>query len=150
MVVVHIIVIGLNHNTASVKIRERFTFNDESKTKAIQMLHKTKSIQECVIVGTCNRSEIYAVVDQLHTGKHYIKSFLSSWFSINKGDFENFLFIKEDEEAVSHLFRVACGLDSMILGETQILGQVKNSFFKVRILRLQVRYLIDYLNKLLH
>ncbi|MFC0272659.1 glutamyl-tRNA reductase [Metabacillus herbersteinensis] len=126
----NIIVIGINYNTAPVKVRECFTFNEENKTIAIQTLHKTKSVQECVIVETCNRTEIYAVVDNLHTGKHYIKSFLSTWFNISKVELEKSLYSKEKQDAVNHLFRVASGLDSMILGETQILGQVKSSFFQ--------------------
>jgi glutamyl-tRNA reductase len=122
--------IGLNYKTASVGIRERFAFQEETKEKAIRTLKNTKSISEGVILGTCNRTEIYAVVDQLNTGRHYLKSFLSDWFGIDKHEFADFLYIKENDEAVEHLFRVACGLDSMVLGETQILGQVKNSFFQ--------------------
>ncbi|MGC4376359.1 glutamyl-tRNA reductase [Fictibacillus sp. Mic-4] len=131
----HILVIGLNYNTASVEIRERFTFTDESKAKAIERLKRTKSVQESVIIGTCNRTEIYAVVDQLHTGRHYIKGFLSEWFEIDLSDFQVCLYIKEDFEAARHLLRVACGLDSMVLGETQILGQVKKSFLQAQHLK---------------
>jgi glutamyl-tRNA reductase len=130
VVEVHIIVIGLNYNTASVEIRERFAFNEETKVKATQLLQKTKSIQECVIVGTCNRTEVYAVVDQLHVGRHYIKSFLAEWFGTDKSEFVDYLYIKENTDAVRHLFRVTCGLDSMVLGETQILGQVRDSFIQ--------------------
>lgn len=126
----YILMIGLNYKTASVGIRERFAFQEETKEKAIRTLKNTKSISEGVILGTCNRTEIYAVVDQLNTGRHYLKSFLSDWFGIDKHEFANFLYIKENNQAVEHLFRVACGLDSMVLGETQILGQVKNSFFQ--------------------
>lgn len=126
----YILIIGLNYKTASVGIRERFAFQEETKEKAIRTLKNTKSISEGVILGTCNRTEIYAVVDQLNTGRHYLKSFLSDWFGIDKHEFADFLYIKENDEAVEHLFRVACGLDSMVLGETQILGQVKNSFFQ--------------------
>ncbi|HJV16241.1 MAG TPA: glutamyl-tRNA reductase, partial [Bacillales bacterium] len=68
------------------------------------------------------------VVDQLHTGRYYIKEFFSEWFGIDQKDFSPYLFFGEDNGAVEHLFKVACGLDSMILGETQILGQVRSSF----------------------
>ncbi|RKD23868.1 glutamyl-tRNA reductase [Ammoniphilus oxalaticus] len=124
----HILVIGLNYKTAPVEIRERFAFKEEQKQQAIQMLRSTRSVQECVIVGTCNRTEIYAVVDQLHTGRHYMRGFLADWFSIDREQFRDFLYIKENDDAVDHLFRVICGLDSMVLGETQILGQVRNAF----------------------
>jgi glutamyl-tRNA reductase len=126
----HILVIGLNYKTAPVEIRERFAFRDEDKSEAILTLRRTKSIQECVIVGTCNRTEIYAIVDQLHTGRHYVKTFLSEWFQIDREEFIDYLYVKENDEAVSHLFRVVCGLDSMVLGETQILGQVRDAFIK--------------------
>lgn len=126
----HILVIGLNYKTAPVEIRERFAFRDEDKSEAILTLRGTKSIQECVIVGTCNRTEIYAIVDQLHTGRHYVKTFLSEWFQIDREEFIDYLYVKENDEAVSHLFRVVCGLDSMVLGETQILGQVRDAFIK--------------------
>lgn len=95
---------------------------------ALQSLRNTRSILECVILGTCNRTEIYAVVDQLHTGRHFIKDFLSEWFHVDREDFINHIYIKENDAAVRHLFRVGCGLDSMVLGETQILGQVKDAY----------------------
>ncbi|MFD4932204.1 glutamyl-tRNA reductase [Peribacillus butanolivorans] len=126
----YILMIGLNYKTASVGTRERFVFQEETKEQAIRVLKNTKSISEGVILGTCNRTEIYAVVDQLNTGRHYLKSFLADWFGVDKLEFSDFLYIKENDEAVEHLFRVTCGLDSMVLGETQILGQVKNSFFQ--------------------
>ena len=91
-------------------------------------LQGKKSILENVILSTCNRTEIYAVVDQIHTGRYYIKEFLSQWFQIEKEEFTPFLFIYEEDGALEHLFKVACGLNSLILGETQILGQVRTSF----------------------
>ncbi|PLR75483.1 glutamyl-tRNA reductase [Bacillus sp. V3-13] len=124
----HILVVGLNYKTAPVEIRERLTFNQPDLGEAMKSLKEKKSILENVIVSTCNRTEIYAVVDQLHTGRYYIKEFLSEWFGIEQSEFSPFLFIYEQDGAVEHLFKVSCGLDSMILGETQILGQVRSSF----------------------
>jgi glutamyl-tRNA reductase len=124
----HIIVVGLNYRTAPVEIRERLTFNEGNIGEAMQTLRSKKSILENVIISTCNRTEIYAVVDQLHTGRYYIKEFLSEWFQIDQEEFSPFLFIYEQDGAVEHLFKVACGLNSMVLGETQILGQVRSSF----------------------
>src|SRR5699024_1006858 len=91
-------------------------------------LNSRKSILENVIISTCNRTEIYAVVDQLHTGRYFIKQFLADWFNVDKDLFAPHLIIYEDEAAIEHLFRLSCGLESMILGETQILGQVKHTF----------------------
>ena len=124
----HIIVVGLNYKTAPVEIRENLTFPEAALGGAMSALKNKKSILENVIVSTCNRTEIYAVVDQLHTGRYYIKEFLSEWFGIPQAEFTPFLFIYEQEGAIEHLFKVSCGLDSMVLGETQILGQVRSSF----------------------
>ncbi|HZG71291.1 MAG TPA: glutamyl-tRNA reductase, partial [Chondromyces sp.] len=124
----HIIVVGLNFKTAPVEIRERLSFNEADLKEAMVSLQQQKSVLENVIVSTCNRTEIYAVVDQIHTGRYYIKDFLSKWFNIDKEEFAPFLFIYEEEAAVNHLFNVTCGLNSMVVGETQILGQVRSSF----------------------
>ena len=124
----HIIVVGINHKTAPVEIRERLTFDPSQLGDAMKVLKDKKSVLENVILSTCNRTEIYAVVDQLHTGRYYVKEFLSEWFEIEQAEFTPFLFIYEQDGAMEHLFKVACGLDSLILGETQILGQVRTSF----------------------
>ncbi|OZU89808.1 glutamyl-tRNA reductase [Virgibacillus indicus] len=124
----HILKVGFNYKTAPVEIREKLTFSEESLHEAMTELKNRKSILENVIVSTCNRTEIYAVVDQIHTGRYYIKQFLSEWFGIDKEDFSSYLRITENDGALEHLFRVSTGLDSMILGETQILGQVRQAF----------------------
>lgn len=124
----HILVVGLNYKTAPVEIREKLTFSEANLGVAMSALQGKKSILENVIVSTCNRTEIYAVVDQLHTGRYYIKEFLSEWFGIPQSEFTPFLFIYEQDGAIEHLFKVSCGLNSMVLGETQILGQVRSSF----------------------
>ncbi|MGD6802467.1 glutamyl-tRNA reductase [Rossellomorea vietnamensis] len=124
----HIIVVGLNYKTAPVEIRERLSFNEADLQTAMDTLKGKKSILENVIVSTCNRTEVYAVVDQLHTGRYYIKEFLSQWFGLDKEEFSPYLFIYEQDGAVEHLFNVTCGLNSMVVGETQILGQIRTSF----------------------
>ncbi len=91
-------------------------------------LNTRKSILENVILSTCNRTEIYAVVDQLHTGRYYIKQFLSDWFQVPMEEFTPYLQMNENDAAIEHLFRVSVGLNSMVLGETQILGQVRDAF----------------------
>ena len=124
----HIIVVGLNYRTAPVEVRERFTFSERDLPEAIQQLKQTKSILECVIVATCNRTELYAVVDRHHLCGHYIRSFMENWFGLPRQEFTHHLYMFEDDLAVKHLMRVASGLDSMVIGETQILGQVKSAF----------------------
>jgi glutamyl-tRNA reductase len=125
---VHIVVVGVNYKTAPVEIREKLTLSESELVDAMKQLQQQKSILENVIVSTCNRTEVYAVVDQLHTGRYYIKSFLANWFHMEIDALTPYLNIMENEAAVEHLFRVTSGLDSMILGETQILGQVKSSY----------------------
>ncbi|MBS4208931.1 glutamyl-tRNA reductase [Bacillus sp. FJAT-50079] len=128
----HIIVVGLNYKTAPVEIRERLAFTEAILPEAMSSLKNKKSILENFIVSTCNRTEVYAVVDQLHTGRYYIKEFLSEWFQIDPAEFVDHLFIYEHEAAIKHLFKVTCGLNSMVLGETQILGQVRTSFVQAQ------------------
>jgi len=123
-----ILLIGLNYKTAPVEVREKFTFSDNSTERALHLLSQTKSVVESVILGTCNRTEIYVVCDQLHTGRFYVRNFLADWFGVDKDTFQEHLYMKENVEAIDHLFRVSCGLDSMVMGETQILGQVRDAF----------------------
>ncbi|MGG5254870.1 glutamyl-tRNA reductase [Neobacillus sp. SM06] len=124
----HIVMVGLNYKTAPIEIREQLTFNEADLGEAMKKLQTKKSILENLIVSTCNRTEIYAVVDQLHTGRYYIKEFLSEWFQLEQSDFVPYLNYFEEDNAVEHLFTVSCGLDSMVLGETQILGQIRTAF----------------------
>lgn len=128
----YIVAVGLNYKTAPVEIRERLSFDESDIVDAMVTLQNKKSILENIIISTCNRTEIYAVVDQVHTGRYYIKEFLSQWFDLPIEDFSPFLFIHEGDYAAEHLFQVSCGLDSMILGETQILGQVRSSFMSAQ------------------
>ena len=124
----HIIVVGLNYKTAPVEIRERLAFNESALPDAMLALKNKKSILENMIVSTCNRTEVYAVVDQLHTGRYYIKEFLSEWFEIEQKSFHIIYSFMNRKRRLNILFKVTCGLNSMVLGETQILGQVRNSF----------------------
>ncbi|GBG08769.1 glutamyl-tRNA reductase [Paenibacillus agaridevorans] len=124
----HIIAVGLNYRTAPVEVREKFTFAEKELPEALNALIGTKSIMEGVIVATCNRTEMYAVVDRHQLCGHYIRSFMEKWFGLPREQFTNHLYMYEDEAAIRHLFKVTSGLDSMVIGETQILGQVKDAF----------------------
>lgn len=126
----HILVVGLNYKTAPVEIRERFAFSEQELAKALRQYQGMKGILECVILSTCNRTELYAVVDQMHSGEDFTKIFISDWFQMKQDEFKDYLYIKREEEAIHHLFEVTCGLDSMILGETQILGQMRDAWQK--------------------
>ena len=125
---VQVIVVGLNYRTAPVEVRERFALSEADLPQALASFKATAGIREGVIVSTCNRTELYAVADRPMLCGYSIRSFMERWFGLPRQQFNRFLYMYEDGQAVEHLFRVACGLDSMVLGETQILGQVRNAF----------------------
>lgn len=124
----HIITIGINYKTAPIEVREKVAFAPNELAEAMCSLKNEKSILENIIVSTCNRTEIYAVVDQIHTGQYYMKRFLLQRFGLKDEELSPYLIIKTGNDAIEHLFTVSSGLDSMVIGETQILGQVKDSY----------------------
>jgi len=134
-------ILGLNHNTASLIIREQLVFSDEEIKAALDELKLIISVKEAVILSTCNRSELYLNTD--HEGLEKAKSWLIKFKRIDYKT-EKYLFIIQDEAAINHLSRVACGLDSMILGEPQILGQLKDAFRLAR----QHHFISDIFNPL--
>lgn len=121
----HLFVLGVNHKTASVSLRERVAFGPERIDHALVSLLDVPGVQEGVILSTCNRTEIYCALEQ---GKYdAIVSWLSQFQHIPTDEIQSSLYQYQDSEAVKHLMRVASGLDSLVLGEPQILGQVKQS-----------------------
>ena len=124
----YLLYVGVTHRVAPLSVLERVHFSDEEKIAALKKLKAEKSILEDVILSTCNRTELYLVVDQLHTGRYYSKHFLADWFQIDVEELEPYLTFKEGNEALEHLVRVSIGLDSKIVGETQVLGQLKQAF----------------------
>jgi glutamyl-tRNA reductase len=124
-----ITVVGLNHKTAPVGIRERLAFDSEQTPQALQELREKFNGFEFVLLSTCNRTELYcaAAVSEGPIADRLAK-FLSDFHKIPLNDFKDFLYTYEGKDAVSHLLTVACGLDSMVLGETQIANQVKDSY----------------------
>ena len=118
-------ILGLNHNTASLVIRERLTFSNDEILYALDQINAIESVNEVVILSTCNRSELYLSADE--KGLAQVESWLIEYKNINE-ETATHLFTKSNEEAINHISRVACGLDSMILGEPQILGQLKEAF----------------------
>ena len=127
----NIIVIGLNHKTAPVQIREKLAFQSEDTIrKVLKQLIQLEGINETVIFSTCNRVEIYIYSDNADKDSivNRVKNFLSDFHHIEIRDFENYLYIYKNKETVEHLFKVTSSLDSMILGEPQITGQVKDSY----------------------
>lgn len=119
-------VIGVNHHKAPIEIREKVAFTESKKIEAIDTL-LDKGIKEVIIISTCNRSEIHIVVKNECIDRKIdeVMKFYGEFFKL--GDIREFLFYKKGIEAVEHIYRVSAGLDSIVLGEDQILGQVKDS-----------------------
>ncbi|MBP2620056.1 glutamyl-tRNA reductase [Streptococcus panodentis] len=124
----HLLYVGLTHRETPLPILERAHFSDQEGPKALNLLKREKSILENLILSTCNRTELYLVVDQLHTGRYYSKHFLADWFQIPVKELEDYLVFREGDEALRHLLRVSIGLESKIVGESQVLGQLKQAF----------------------
>jgi len=124
----HIIVAGLSHKTAPVEVRETVTFPEQILSDALHMLTGYPSINEAVILSTCNRMEIYVVANDPDKGKDDVIRFISDYHSLERDKLEKYLYFREGKNAILHLFRVASSLDSMVIGEAQILGQVKTAY----------------------
>jgi glutamyl-tRNA reductase len=124
----NIIVVGLSHKTATVEIREKIAFSPNQIEKPLKELVSLDSIIEGVIVSTCNRVEIYATTRDIAGGIARIKRFMADYHHIELEALEQHLYSFHSESAIRHVFRVASSLDSMIIGEPQILGQIKTSY----------------------
>jgi len=123
-----ILLIGLNHNTAPIDIRECIAFSTDETAQALKILKQEKSIKEVSLISTCNRVEVLLVTENKSKAVEVVKNFISKFNQINISQFEKQLYIHEGNEAVRHIFRVAASLDSMIVGEPQILGQIKDAY----------------------
>lgn len=123
-----IVVIGLTHHTSSVDVREKFAFADSAIPGALQTLKERGVVDEAVIVSTCNRVELYAATSQsADQALTEIRQFLIQHHAY-EGNLNGEVFAFAEPRSVEHLFKVACGLDSMVLGETEILGQLKKAY----------------------
>jgi glutamyl-tRNA reductase len=121
--------IGLSHHTAPVEVRERHAFPASRMAEALVALRDYEAVREAVMLQTCGRLEIYAELDDYERGVAQVKSFLANFRHGTTGyDIESYLYTRLGHEAVDHLFRVCTGLDSMLIGEAEILGQVKEAY----------------------
>ncbi|MEW5800814.1 MAG: glutamyl-tRNA reductase [bacterium] len=123
-----VIVLGLNHKTAPIEIREKLSFSKGQVTYAHKELIKNSAIQEVMLLSTCNRVELFALVESVEKGIQVFKEFLTGFHHISWEVLDNVSYCYHQKDAVRHLFRVACSLDSMVVGEPQILGQMKEAF----------------------
>ena len=123
-----LILIGLNHKTAPIEVRERLAFQDSEIEKALSQVYSLPGVKETMILSTCNRVELYAISQKAERSVEDLKDFLSRFHQLPLTHFEKHLYCLMGEEAVRHLFRVASSLDSMVVGEPQILGQIKDAY----------------------
>jgi glutamyl-tRNA reductase len=124
----NIIAIGLNHKTADVDVREKLAFNGEKLEQGLLRIRQLPGVDEAIILSTCNRVEIYSTVKNPDKAFDAIASFLSDFHGLDDAALRRSLYLHRDREAVKHAFRVGASLDSMVVGEPQILGQLKDAF----------------------
>ena len=127
-----VVVIGLNHRSTPLDLLERMTIGDAALPKALHDVVQREDVSEAVILSTCNRTEVYAVAERFHGAFQDIRDFLAEIAFLAPEDFSDHLYVHYDAPAVAHLFGVAAGLDSAVLGESEILGQVKVAWDRAR------------------
>lgn len=125
-----LIALGLNHLTAPVHLREQVAFDNDATDQALQELTREPGVEEAMILSTCNRTELYVSVSQ--GAENAPQAWLTRHHALTPGKLDEFLYRYDEQDAVRHMFRVATGLDSMVLGEPQILGQVKDAYQQAR------------------
>jgi glutamyl-tRNA reductase len=123
-----IVVIGLNHRSAPLDVLERLTVPDDLVVKVLDDLLSSPDLSEAVVVSTCNRLEVYGRTERFHPALADVRDVLERHSGLPFDEFADHLYVHHDEAAARHLFSVSCGVDSAVLGETEILGQVRRSF----------------------
>jgi glutamyl-tRNA reductase len=121
-------IVGLNHKIADIEVREKLAFDGPKLLEGLMRFRELPEVQEAIILSTCNRVELYANVKDTVKASESIKTFLSAFHGIKRSSLDKALYMYDDIDAVKHIFRVASSLDSMIVGEPQILGQLKDAF----------------------
>lgn len=123
-----IIILGLSHKTAPIELREKFHIPESELPEVLDELGGCGQILERMILSTCNRVETYAVVDDVEGARRFLIEFLAERQKLQPEAFESSLYLLTADQAIRHLFRVASSLDAMVVGESQILGQVKAAY----------------------
>ncbi|MFP3902424.1 MAG: glutamyl-tRNA reductase [Acidimicrobiia bacterium] len=127
-----VVVIGLNHRTAPLDLLERMAIGDAQQAKALHDLCTREHISEALVLSTCNRTEVYAVAERFHGAYSDIRSFLAELSYLAPEHFSDHLYVHYDSAAAAHLLSVTAGLDSAVLGESEIQGQVKQAWEQAR------------------
>ncbi len=141
----NLVLIGLSHRTADVSLRERAAFSEGEIPLALKTLSSQAGVREAMIISTCNRVELLCRVDNVEDGLLSLESFLCDGNRVDPAQLRGRLYRHTEEDAIRHIFRVTCSLDSMILGEPQILGQVKSFYTRA----VEAQTVGSYLNMLL-
>ncbi|MFC6879776.1 MULTISPECIES: glutamyl-tRNA reductase [Actinomadura] len=123
-----VLVVGLSHRSAPVALLEKAAVTGDDLVKLLHAVHDSPHVAEAAIVSTCNRVEVYAVVDKFHGGVSTISELLALHSGVPLDDLSRHLYVHYEERAIQHAFAVACGLESMVVGEGQILGQIRQAF----------------------
>jgi glutamyl-tRNA reductase len=123
-----IVLVGLNHKTAPIEVRERFALDREACASGLQRLVDREAVREALIISTCNRVEVLAATEQSENSIRRVKEFFSECHALSPELCDEYFYVYDGEQAVRHLFRVASSLDSMVVGEPQILGQVRQAY----------------------
>ncbi len=127
-----IVVLGVNHKSAPLDVIERVTISEESLPKSLHGLVSRDHVRETVVLSTCNRTEVYVVAEKFHGAFADVSDFFCEISGLTVEELQPHFYSQHDDAAVSHLFEVASGLDSAVLGETEILGQVRDAWEKAR------------------
>ncbi|MFF9336993.1 glutamyl-tRNA reductase [Streptomyces albogriseolus] len=127
-----LLVVGLSHRSAPVSVLERASLSVEAQTKLLQDTVAAEPASEGAVLATCNRVELYADVDKFHAGVAELSTLLAQHSGVGLEELTPYLYVHYEDRAVHHLFSVACGLDSMVVGEGQILGQIKDSLARAQ------------------
>ncbi|CAM5661310.1 glutamyl-tRNA reductase [Streptomyces purpurascens] len=138
-----LLVVGLSHRSAPVSVLERASLNADAQVKLLQDTVAAEPATEAALLATCNRIELYADVDKFHAGVAELSTLLAQHSGVGLEELTPYLYVHYEDRAVHHLFSVACGLDSMVVGEGQILGQIKDSLARAQDLHSAGRLLND-------
>ncbi|MGL4819701.1 MAG: glutamyl-tRNA reductase [Bacilli bacterium] len=124
----HFVVLSMNYESTPVSVREQFTFTDQEMQQFVLCLLQSEGIEECMVVATCNRTEIYAVVREVGAGTRNVLETLAVWYNVSNDCIRQSFSIWTNAAAMHHVFSVCAGLKSLVIGETQILGQVRDGY----------------------
>ncbi|MFI9254771.1 glutamyl-tRNA reductase [Streptomyces sp. NPDC053069] len=138
-----LLVVGLSHRSAPVSVLERAALSADAQTKLLQDTVAAEPATEAAVLATCNRIELYADVDKFHAGVAELSTLLAQHSGVGLEELTPYLYVHYEDRAVHHLFSVACGLDSMVVGEGQILGQIKDALARAQELHTAGRLLND-------